>query len=624
MGLGQILGTLGGGAIGFMAGGPVGAMAGAGIGGGIGGSVDAAGASSDATQAARDAANGVTAPQMDPSAFETPGGYWGNAPSQTQTNQGNAFNAAAAEASAAHSDYKAAREVLLAKVQASLAQVPEEYRGNYPSAEEAVSQMEAEGKVPEFNHWQNVQKTADVAQQTVNKTAKTENADQTQFTKDIKASQHAADAQNANAAQARGQQQDLVHTMLADQTGAQQAALASKLGVQDSLLSQQQGQMIGGFQRSDAAVAAGQSGLVTRLQGDLNGGAPSLAQAQLDQTTQRNIAQQNAMAASAGPTDYGAARRAAIMAGAQTQQEAAQSAAILRAQEYAAARGELGTALQQQRAGGVSSFATAADVLKGQRGQTQTGATAQGQMLADKRTGDVNVWGAAGNTLNQTRGTDVQQAGQALTREQEYLNAYQTTQGRAQQGAMGFQTTSADNNLRAQGIKAGLQGGAVQAAQTEAAGQRQTGAALIGAGGAAAAAGISAGGFGGGGEEGGPVVGSVVGGATTDAPLIVPSDRREKRDVEPQSFASALREAPGYAYEYRRPELPGEAPGRHYGPMAQDLEKTPIGASVVVEGQDGIKRVDTGRLALLTHAELAEHQRKLDRIEARLMTIGGR
>ena len=111
---------------------------------------------------------------------------------------------------------------------------------------------------------------------------------------------------------------------------------------------------------------AGQAALVDRLNSDLAGGQPSLEQAQLNQSTAQNVAQQHAMAASAGPTDYVAAQRAAINAGAQTQQAANMQAATLRAQEYAQARGELGTVLNQSRDATLKNYQLQGDNLKGQ------------------------------------------------------------------------------------------------------------------------------------------------------------------------------------------------------------------------------------------------------------------
>lgn len=68
---------------------------------------------------------------------------------------------------------------------------------------------------------------------------------------------------------------------------------------------------------------------------------------------------------------------------------------------------------------------------------------------------------------------------------------------------------------------------------------------------------------------------------------------------------------PGYEYRYKDPSSPGARPGPQYGIMAQDLEKTPAGASVVGE-KNGRKFVDPGRLSLLTAAEVAKQRRELD------------
>ena len=83
------------------------------------------------------------------------------------------------------------------------------------------------------------------------------------------------------------------------------------------------------------------------------------------------------------------------------------------------------------------------------------------------------------------------------------------------------------------------------------------------------------------------------------------SDERGKTDLRP---------AEGYSYRYKDPGAPGAAPGRHYGPMAQDLEKTPAGRSTVVDTPQG-KMVDTGRLTMVTAAATSETQRRLDDAE---------
>jgi hypothetical protein len=80
----------------------------------------------------------------------------------------------------------------------------------------------------------------------------------------------------------------------------------------------------------------------------------------------------------------------------------------------------------------------------------------------------------------------------------------------------------------------------------------------------------------------------------------------------------AVREAPGSFYEYKNPSEPGAAPGQHYGPMAQDLAKTPAGASAVVKQPDGSLGVDTDRLTLVNTGALAAQQEEIDKLTAQL------
>jgi hypothetical protein len=78
-----------------------------------------------------------------------------------------------------------------------------------------------------------------------------------------------------------------------------------------------------------------------------------------------------------------------------------------------------------------------------------------------------------------------------------------------------------------------------------------------------------------------------------------------------------LRPARGYSYEYKDPSAPGAAPGRHFGPMAQDLERTPAGASTVRDTPNG-KIVDTERLTMVNTAALSEQQRRTEELEREL------
>lgn len=85
------------------------------------------------------------------------------------------------------------------------------------------------------------------------------------------------------------------------------------------------------------------------------------------------------------------------------------------------------------------------------------------------------------------------------------------------------------------------------------------------------------------------------------------SDRRFKfdvRDPDLRDLEDFLGRTKGKLYHYKEPTKPGRRAGLNYGPMAQDLAKSKIGATVVVRGKDGLY-VDTGRLALADHAALA-------------------
>lgn len=106
-------------------------------------------------------------------------------------------------------------------------------------------------------------------------------------------------------------------------------------------------------QAQDAAVASQQGQLASSLFNTMNNpNASSVAQQQLQGTTQNNVANAYAMA-QANPNNPAAARQLAENVG-QTNQAAAGQAAQLRAQEVASAQGQLGNTLGQQRSQGQS------------------------------------------------------------------------------------------------------------------------------------------------------------------------------------------------------------------------------------------------------------------------------
>ncbi len=92
----------------------------------------------------------------------------------------------------------------------------------------------------------------------------------------------------------------------------------------------------------------------------------------------------------------------------------------------------------------------------------------------------------------------------------------------------------------------------------------------------------------------------------------------QQPDPYEQRALQAIKAAPGFSYQYKQPGAPGAAAGTHYGPMAQDLEKTPMGASTVIQAPNGTKMVDTGRLSLVNTAALHAQQQELDDLQRKL------
>lgn len=117
-------------------------------------------------------------------------------------------------------------------------------------------------------------------------------------------------------------------------------------------------------------------------------------------------------------------------------------------------------------------------------------------------------------------------------------------------------------------------------------------------------------------------VGAIGSGVAAVAGWMGMSDIRSKTDIraEPSAGVSALEalaEAPGYGYDYKRSarERYGVPAGRQWGPMAQDLESTDVGRTAVKRGEDGMRRIDTGRLAMINASATAELAKRMERLE---------
>lgn len=94
------------------------------------------------------------------------------------------------------------------------------------------------------------------------------------------------------------------------------------------------------------------------------------------------------------------------------------------------------------------------------------------------------------------------------------------------------------------------------------------------------------------------------------------SDKNSKKDVGSSSEPlRMLDDLVSYRYRYRDPNEPGAAHGQQFGIMAQDLEKSEAGRSVVRDTPSG-KMVDTNHLTLINTAALADMQREIEALRA--------
>jgi hypothetical protein len=84
---------------------------------------------------------------------------------------------------------------------------------------------------------------------------------------------------------------------------------------------------------------------------------------------------------------------------------------------------------------------------------------------------------------------------------------------------------------------------------------------------------------------------------------------------------SAYRRAGSYSYEYKDPSLPGAAPGRQAGPMADELKGIP---GAVSTGPDGLDRVDIPRMTMANASQTGTNTRDIDELRREMDALMGR
>lgn len=390
-------------------------------------------------------------------------------------------------------------------------------------------------------------------------------------------------------------------------------------------------------------------GRQTALLGDLErasrGEGPSVAQDQLDRATGQNIAQAMALQASQRGRNAGASMRSIQRSTDAAQQNAARDAASMRIQEQLAARDQLGGLASQAR-GQDMAFANQQAAMQQQTNMANQQAALQARSQNDALSSNalqnqaairqnmdqklmdleklrgqqslgvqnVNAQGFAGAA--QRRGDMIGGIGgalAALSDETKKKNINELSFDNFMKGASLDKNQSKINDappLKTKSDEKIDQSPEKYSVDKDASGHSQMGQIMgqglssllssTSAGGSAAAAG-----------------GAAAGGASAAGGAAAMSDKDNKKDIEApsekkvQSFLDALK---AYEYEYKEPGAAGAGEGKHISPMAQDLEKSELGKTMVEDTPDGkmVNYAKSGGLMLATAAMLNEKMESLE------------
>lgn len=335
----------------------------------------------------------------------------------------------------------------------------------------------------------------------------------------------------------------------------------------------------------------GQQSLVGQLQAQANGTGPSLAQNQLQLATNRNIAQQLGVAATtSGQMNGAASLRQSALSSAAANQGLAQNSATLRLQEQLQAQQELNDALSSGRSQDLSAATTQAGLTQQTALANQNASNNQNALQANILQGNQSATNAnmlAQSQLNQQTNL----ANQTSAFNQQQINDANQQYYQGQALGIGERETDLANAGQVYGTNTALGVAASTQAQQNI-DNANTNAELATAGKAAA----------------------------TILPLIASDERAKENIVSGKSDLRAFLNTIGaHKYNYKD-DKHGE--GTFVSPMAQELEKTKLGKSAVEE-ENGIKKVNYGRLIGTTLSAQSMLNERLDTIENIIKTKNG-
>lgn len=329
-----------------------------------------------------------------------------------------------------------------------------------------------------------------------------------------------------------------------------------------------------------------QMSLAQQLGASAAGQGPSAAQDQLKLATDRNMSGALALALGArGGNQAGAMKQAQMQRGLISQEAAGQSG-MLRAQEMQAAQQSLGQVLGAGRGADIG-MATDQAGLAQQAAQTNAGFTQAANAANLGATQETAL--AQGQLTQGTSAANLQAGVQQQQQKDELVKQYLAMGMSMDQAAMQADIQQKQFNAKLlvdqEGIKKGL------AASSAQAGGQVIGGAMsaLGAIGAKAISDRR--------EKTNVRSGRRALGELLSAGASSLSDEREKTEIRPakKALGELLSGVGSHEYEYKDPDKPLRGRGRFVSPMAQEIEETEIGRSMVKTGPDGTKIVDYGK-----------------------------
>lgn len=110
-------------------------------------------------------------------------------------------------------------------------------------------------------------------------------------------------------------------------------------------------------------------------------------------------------------------------------------------------------------------------------------------------------------------------------------------------------------------------------------------------------------------------LGGAQGAAQAAAMFMLASDKDVKTDIElaPNEIDNFLNELTGYKYSYKDPEKYGE--GERLGVMAQDMDKSSLGAGTTMVDDEGVERIDSSKALSAVLASVGRLNERLNNIE---------